>query len=157
MNIILILLISSIEEENKVYAETKAKEQELLDNGLEYCNKAISDFLVNVESEYGSIYVTLDQDATIYNLNLTQQLTTPWQYGVTASESYTNALNTLSNISVPDFNSLLNITDDNGNSNDGERCKVKNVTKYKVVNKNGKDLYVGFNSYVEALDYKKSI
>lgn len=52
--------ISSIEAENKVYAEAKAKEQEFLDNGLEYCNKAISDFLVNVENEYGSVYVTLD-------------------------------------------------------------------------------------------------
>lgn len=149
-------LVDSLEAENTAYAEAKVAEQELLDNDLAYRSQAISDFLMNVDAQYGSVYATLDQYATAYNLNLTEQLTTPWQYGISSVESYANAINSLNNISVQDFSDLFNMDVNKPDSDDNDSKKSKPDSKWKIVDSNGRDMYIGFSDEIQAENFLKN-
>ena len=78
----------TLDNELKNFQDTKDQEMEALDEYLENTELVISDSLATIQANTDVVYQTLTQLGNEYSLSIAESLTSPWQAGEAAIQSY---------------------------------------------------------------------
>ena len=78
----------ALDKELESFQETKEKEIESLDEYLENTEQVVNDSLTTIQSNTDVIYQTLQSMGKEYSLSIAEALTSPWEDGATAIQSY---------------------------------------------------------------------
>lgn len=109
-----------LEEENEAYREAKENEIEETKNSLEKQDEVIKQYLAKVKDNYSIVYDTLNQYGSEYNLEATEDLTSPWVDAESAMDTFTSAVSDaiaqinidISSIDLSKFNDLSDMLGD---------------------------------------------
>ena len=78
----------ALDKELEDFQETKDKEMEALDEYLENTEQVVADSLATIQANTDAVYQTLQAMGQEYSLSIAEALTTPWQDGEVAIQSY---------------------------------------------------------------------
>jgi hypothetical protein len=82
----------ALDDELDKFTEVKEAEMTKLDTDLDAQEAAIADYLSQVQSNYSTVYTVLNQYGEAYNLEATEDLTTPWESGSDAADLCASAI-----------------------------------------------------------------
>lgn len=84
--------LESLDKQGEEYEKSKNDELDTLKSNTDAQGKVIEDYLGQVKDNYKTVYNTLTQYGTDYNITMTDELTSPWDSAGSAVETFQSAV-----------------------------------------------------------------
>ncbi|WP_143321623.1 phage tail tape measure protein [Clostridium sp. HBUAS56010] len=141
--------LESLDKQGEEYEKAKNDELDTLKSNTDAQEKVIEDYLGQVKDNYKTVYGTLTQYGTDYNITMTDELTSPWDSAGSAVETFQSAVSdAISQINIDIANIDLSkltemVSTMSGFSANGSGASFEDVTSDGTWQKTSKGWWYG--------------